>query len=162
MRGWTGSAAGPGGGYRTRKAAEEAEGGGQPGHPHVCPGQGGGSRGTRTHNLRIKSRLLSYQNSALSVRLYRSVHIQHHLRAATSRSVPVRFETAEQTTSRRGRTPVTVAQSGAGDTRLDGLCQGWRRSRAQERCYGRHHCLSALSTVETAVDRAGFSVFGVG
>ncbi|MGI5204741.1 tyrosine-type recombinase/integrase [Spirillospora sp. CA-108201] len=68
----------------------------------VRPGQGGESRGTRTHNLRIKSRLLSYQNSALSIRLYRFVRIQHHPRAATSRSVPVRFGTTEPTTSRHG------------------------------------------------------------
>ncbi len=67
--------------------------------------RGSGSRGTRTHSLRIKSPELSYQISALSVRLYRSVHIQHHPRAAKSRSVPVRFGTAEQTTSKHGRPP---------------------------------------------------------
>ena len=61
-----------------------------------------GSRGTRTHNLRIKSPKLPYRCGLLSVGLCRSVRIEPDIRAAWCRRAPIRFGTAEPTTSRHG------------------------------------------------------------
>ena len=68
---------------------------------HVCLVRDDESRGTRTHNLRMKSEL-SCHRRALTATLRRPVRMKPHFRAARCRRVPVRFGTAEPTASRQG------------------------------------------------------------
>ena len=94
FRGATRVDAGPG---SSRRAATEpprgrtgaCRAGGKPGILVFALVRGGGSRGTRTYNLRIKSPKLSYQGGTLSVITCHSFHMKPYSRAALCRRVPV-------------------------------------------------------------------------